>query len=177
MAQVDLPALLKSILQIATEHRIEIAPGFVRMTRALVLLEGIVEKYDPDFDMASELEPMLRELVREKSAPDEWARRLTDQTVENLEALGEAPALLTEALRRATRGRIRVESEITGLDRLSRRIEGASRRLVEGGVASALIVASALFAISEMNGFAIGCGLLSAFLLSRILFGYLSPWQ
>ncbi|MBA4685221.1 MAG: hypothetical protein H2076_09560 [Planctomycetes bacterium] len=177
LAQVDLPALLKSILQIATEHRIEIAPGFVRMTRALVLLEGIVEKYDPDFDMASELEPMLRELVREKSAPDEWVRRLTDQTVENLEALGEAPALLTEALRRATRGRIRVESEITGLDRLSRRIEGASRRLVEGGVASALIVASALFAISGMNGFAIGCGLLSAFLLSRILFGYLSPWQ
>ncbi len=177
LAQVDLPALLKSILQIATEHRIEIAPGFVRMTRALVLLEGIVEKYDPDFDMASELEPMLRELVREKSAPDEWVRRLTDQTVENLEALGEAPALLTEALRRATRGRIRVESEITGLDRLSRRIEGASRRLVEGGVASALIVASALFAISGMNGFAIGCGLLSAFLLSRILFGYISPWQ
>ena len=37
--------------------------------------------------------------------------------------------------------------------------------------------ASALFAISGMNGFAIGCGLLSAFLLSRILFGYLSPWQ
>lgn len=177
LAQVDLPALLKSILQIATEHRIEIAPGFVRMTRALVLLEGIVEKYDPEFDMASELEPMLRELVREKSAPDEWVRRLTDQTVENLEALGEAPALLTEALRRATRGRIRVESEITGLDRLSRRIEGASRRLVEGGVASALIVASALFAISGMNGFAIGCGLLSAFLLSRILFGYISPWQ
>lgn len=177
LAQVDLPALLKSILQISTEHRIEIAPGFVRMTRALVLLEGIVEKYDPEFDMASELEPMLRELVREKSAPDEWVRRLTDQTVENLEALGEAPALLTEALRRATRGRIRVESEITGLDRLSRRIEGASRRLVEGGVASALIVASALFAISGMNGFAIGCGLLSAFLLSRILFGYISPWQ
>lgn len=177
LAQVDLPALLKSILQIATEHRIEIAPGFVRMTRALVLLEGIVEKYDPEFDMASELEPMLQELVREKSAPEEWMRRMTDQTVENLEALGEAPALLTEALRRATRGRIRVESEITGLDRLSRRIEGASRRLVEGGVASALIVASALFAISGMNGFAIGCGLLSAFLLSRILFGYLSPWQ
>ena len=177
LSQINLPALLRSIIEIATEHRIEIAPGFVRMTRALVLLEGLVEKYDPDFDTASELEPLLQELVKEKSAPEELARRLAGQTLENLEALGEAPALLTEALRRATRGRIRVESEITGLDRLSQRIEGASRRLVEGGVASALIVASALFAISDMTGFAIGSALLAGFLLFRILFGYISPWQ
>ena len=177
LSQINLPALLRSIIEIATEHRIEIAPGFVRMTRALVLLEGLVEKYDPDFDTASELEPLLQELVKEKSAPEELARRLAGQTIENLEALGEAPALLTEALRRATRGRIRVESEITGLDRLSQRIEGASRRLVEGGVASALIVASALFAISDMTGFAIGSALLAGFLLFRILFGYISPWQ
>ena len=147
------------------------------MTRSLLLLGGLVEKYDPDFDTASELEPLLQELVKEKNNPQEWARRLSGQTLENLEALGEAPALLTEALRRATRGRIRVESEITGLDRLSQRIEGVSKRLVEGAVASALIVASALFAISDMVGFAIGCALLSAFLLFRILFGYISPWQ
>ncbi len=177
LAEIDLPAMLKSIIEIATDHRIEIAPGFVRMTRALVLLEGLVEKLDPEFDTATELEPLLKELLEEKAAPSERIKRAADQTLENLEAMGEVPALLSEALRRATRGRLRVESEITGLDRLSKRIENASRRLVEGGVASALIVSSALFAVSDLPWYAGGSALLAGFILFRILFGYISPWQ
>ena len=123
------------------------------------------------------MEPLLKELLEEKAAPSERVKRAADQTLENLEAMGEVPALLTEALRRATRGRLRVESEITGLDRLSKRIENASRRLVEGGVASALIVSSALFAVSDLPWYAGGSALLAGFILFRILFGYISPWQ
>jgi predicted unusual protein kinase regulating ubiquinone biosynthesis (AarF/ABC1/UbiB family) len=69
LSEVDLPALLKCIIDIATELRIEIAPGFIRMTRSLVLLEGLTEKLDPEFDTASELEPLLIDLMKERIGP------------------------------------------------------------------------------------------------------------
>ena len=83
-SDVDLPALLKSIIDISTEHRIEIAPGFVRMTRSLVLLKGLTEKLDPGFDTTSELEPLLIELMQEQGGTEGVLRRAADQTIDGI---------------------------------------------------------------------------------------------
>ncbi|MEE2883797.1 MAG: AarF/UbiB family protein [Planctomycetota bacterium] len=177
LSEVDLPALLKSIIDISTEHRIEIAPGFVRMTRSLVLLEGLTEKLDPGFDTASELEPLLIELMHEQGSAEGILRRAADQTLDGIETLGELPDLISDALRRATRGRIRVESEIVGLDRLSRRIEGSSRRIVEGILAASVLICAVILFISDLPWLALLCSLMVLFLLSRLVLGYISPWQ
>ncbi len=176
LSDVDLPALLKNIIDISTEHRIEIAPGFVRMTRSLVLLEGLTEKLDPGFDTTSELEPLLIELMQEQGT-EGILRRTADQTIDGIETLGELPELLSDALRRATRGRLRVESEIVGMDRLSRRIDGSSRRIVEGVLTSSLLICAVILFVSEMLWLALLCALLAVFLLTRLLVGYISPWQ
>ena len=177
LSEVDLPALLKSIIDISTEHRIEIASGFVRMTRSLVLLEGLTEKLDPGFDTASELEPLLIELMHEQGSAEGILRRAADQTLDGIETLGELPDLISDALRRATRGRIRVESEIVGLDRLSRRIEGSSRRIVEGILAASVLICAVILFISDMPWLALLCSFMVLFLLSRLVLGYISPWQ
>ena len=174
---VDLPALLKSIIDIATEHRIEIAPGFVRMTRSLVLLEGLTEKLDPGFDTASELEPLLIELMREQVSAESVMRRAADQTIDGIETLGELPDLISDALRKATRGRLRVESEIVGLDRLSKRIDLSSRRLVEGILTAALLICTVILFVSSMPWWGFLCAAMALFLLARLLVGYFSPWQ
>jgi predicted unusual protein kinase regulating ubiquinone biosynthesis (AarF/ABC1/UbiB family) len=168
---------LKSIIDISTEHRIEIAPGFVRMTRSLVLLEGLTEKLDPGFDTASELEPLLLELMQEQRSAEGILRRTADQALDGVETLGELPDLISDALRRATRGRLRVESEIVGMDRLASRVDGASRRIVEGVLAASLLICSAIFLVSDLPWMALFSLLVVGFLLVRLLFGYLSPWQ
>ncbi|MGE4619258.1 MAG: AarF/UbiB family protein [Planctomycetota bacterium] len=177
ISDVDLPALLKSIIDISTEHRIEIAPGFVRMTRSLVLLEGLTEKLDPGFDTASELEPLLLELMQEQGGAEGILRRTADQALDGVETLGELPDLISDALRRATRGRLRVESEIVGMDRLANRVDGASRRIVEGVLAAAMLICLAIFLVSDLPWLALFSALVVGFLLVRLLFGYLSPWQ
>lgn len=177
LSDVDLPALLKSIIDISTEHRIEIAPGFVRMTRSLVLLEGLTEKLDPGFDTTSELEPLLIELMQEQGGTEGILRRTADQTIDGIETLGELPELLSDALRRATRGRLRVESEIVGMDRLSRRIDGSSRRIVEGVLSSSLLICSVILLVSELPWLALLCASGAVFLVVRLAVGYISPWQ
>lgn len=147
------------------------------MTRSLVLLEGLTEKLDPGFDTASELEPLLIELMHEQGSAEGILRRAADQTLDGIETLGELPDLISDALRRATRGRIRVESEIVGLDRLSRRIEGSSRRIVEGILAASVLICAVILFISDLPWLALLCSLMVLFLLSRLVLGYISPWQ
>lgn len=176
LSEVDLPALLKCIIDIATEHRIEIAPGFVRMTRSLVLLEGLTEKLDPGFDTASELEPLLIDLMKEKIGPENLLRRTADQTIDNIEMLADLPELMSDALRKATRGRLRVESEIVGLDRLIRRVDGSNRRVVESVIAGAALICATLLYVTDHYWLAILalCG--ASALIVRLLVGFLSPW-
>ncbi|MDE0960556.1 MAG: AarF/UbiB family protein, partial [Planctomycetota bacterium] len=177
LSEVDLPALLKCIIEIATEHRIEIASGFVRMTRSLVLLEGLTEKLDPGFDTASELEPMLVDLMQEKASPEQLLRRTADQTIDNIEMLADLPELISEALRKATRGRMRVESEIVGLDRLARRIDGAGRRVVDSVLAAAGMICATMLYATDHPWLAFVALLVAGGLVVRILVGFYSPWQ
>ena len=177
LAEVDLPALLKCIIEIATEHRIEIAPGFVRMTRSLVLLEGLTEKLDPQFDTASELEPLLIELMKEQIAPDKVIRKTADQAIDSIELLADMPELITDALRKATRGRLRVESELVGMDRLTRRIDHASRRVAESLVSAALLICAAILYSADHAWLALVMACLSLGLTLRWVLSYLSPWN
>ena len=63
------------------------------------------------------------------------------------------------------------------MDRLSRRIDGSSRRIVEGVLTSSLLICAVILFVSEMLWLALLCALLAVFLLPRLLVGYISPWQ
>jgi ubiquinone biosynthesis protein len=177
LSEVDLPALLRCIIEIATEHRIEIASGFVRMTRSLVLLEGLTEILDPGFDTASELEPLLVDLMQQKTSPDQLLRRTADQALDNIEMLTDLPELVSEALRKATRGRLRVESEIVGMDRLARRIDATGRRVVDSVLAAAGLLCATMLFTADHLWMALIALVVAGGLVARILVGFYSPWQ
>lgn len=177
LSEVDLPALLRCIIEIATEHRIEIASGFVRMTRSLVLLEGLTEILDPGFDTASELEPLLVDLMQQKTSPDQLLRKTADQALDNIEMLTDLPELVSEALRKATRGRLRVESEIVGMDRLARRIDATGRRVVDSVLAAAGLLCATMLFTTDHLWMALIALVVAGGLVARILVGYYSPWQ
>ena len=63
------------------------------------------------------------------------------------------------------------------MDRLSRRIDGSSRRIVEGVITSSLLICAVILFVSEMPWLAFFCSLAAVFLLARLLFGYISPWE
>jgi len=144
LREIDFPRLLSEILDLAREHRISIAPGLIVMTRCLMIIDGLGLRLDPEFNTAGELEPLLRELVEEQMRPDRLIRRLGHQVVGDIQAIAEYPQQFGEILRKLSQGRLRVDTHLQGLERLGRRFEASSNRIVEALIVSSLLVSSSL---------------------------------
>lgn len=144
LREIDFPRLLTEILDLAREHRISIAPGLIVMTRCLVIIDGLGLRLDPEFNTAEELEPLLREIAEDRMRPDRLAGRLGRQLFADFQSIAEYPQHFGEILRKLSQGRLRVDTHLQGLERLGRRFESSSNRIVEALIVSALLVSSSL---------------------------------
>ncbi len=142
--EIDFPRLLTEVLELARDHKISIAPGLIVMTRCLVLMEGVGLRLDPDFNTAEELEPLLRKLVEEQYRPDRVARDIGGQVIDNFVTMSEYPEHFGEILRKLSQGRMRVDTHLQGLERMGKRFESSSNRVVQALIVSSLLVSSSL---------------------------------
>ena len=142
--EIRLPDLLQSLLGMARDHRMEFSPGFIGMTRCLILMEGLAREIDPKFEISGVIEPLLRELVEEEIGPDRLLRLAGERFLDGISVAAEYPEQFGEALRRVARGRVRVETRLEGIDHLGKRIERSSGMIVQALVVSALLISSSL---------------------------------
>ncbi len=151
LSETDVPALFLTVMSIAREYRIMIVSGFVTMTRCLVLMEGVTCRLAPDFDAVAEMEPLVRQHLFEKYRPDRLAADAFDEIVDTVKAVSEYPHLIGDILRKASEGRLEIDTELKGLDRLQRHLDLASNRIVLALVVSSLLVSSSLVISNDVG--------------------------
>jgi len=144
LSEIDFPHLLTELLDFARDHKITIAPGMIVMTRCLVLIEGLGGRLDPEFNTAEEIEPMIRRLVEDQYGPEQLIKTGGGHLLESLSTISEYPQHFGDILRKLSQGRLRVDTHLQGLDRMSRRFEMSSNRLVQALIVSSLLVSSSL---------------------------------
>ena len=75
MADIDFGKLIQELLDGAMRHHISVPPDYTMMFKALVTVEGVGKQLDPELDLFKELEPYVRELVKQRYSPEElWHR-------------------------------------------------------------------------------------------------------
>tara|TARA_B100000609_G_scaffold199169_1_gene201022 strand:- start:1089 stop:2612 length:1524 start_codon:yes stop_codon:yes gene_type:complete len=75
MADIDFGKLIQELLDGAMRHHIAVPPDYTMMFKALVTVEGVGKQLDPELDLFKELEPYVRELVKQRYSPEElWHR-------------------------------------------------------------------------------------------------------
>ncbi|MFN0058199.1 MAG: ABC1 kinase family protein [Planctomycetota bacterium] len=151
LKETDIPTLFTTVMDIARDYRIRISPGFVTMTRCLVLMEGLAHRLAPDFDAVVELEPLARRYFTERYRPDRLVKDAGEQLAELARTFWEYPQLVGEILHRAAEGRIAVDTEIQGLERFQRAMELSTNRIVAALVVSSLLVSSSLIINSKVG--------------------------
>ena len=141
---IDLGALLKELVAFIRTHHLHIPPDLVLLIRSLVTIEGVGRALDPHFDIASELEPFLRELALRRFHP---ARLLTHtvRTAEDVQRVAMLlPDVLAQSLESIKRGELTVRFDLQHFENMVRQLTRASNTLAFGVLISGLVVASAL---------------------------------
>jgi len=144
LKELHLGGMMGEITALLREYRLALPPDLAMMIKALVTLEGIGRKLDPDFDMASEAAPFLQRAMLARYSPLAVARRGRRVFGDTLGLLSALPAELRQLLRTARHGRMNVNLDVERLEKFGQRMEHSANRLAMATLIAALIVGSSI---------------------------------
>lgn len=144
LAQLNLGQMLADVTAILREHRLGLPPDLALLIKAFISLEGMGRNLDPEFHMAAEALPLLREVAQQRYAPRAVARRSWQTLRQLLSTAERLPEDLGRLMRNARRGRLQVGIEVAHLKRVGDQIDRAANRLAMALVIAALIVGSSI---------------------------------
>ena len=145
LEQIDLSDIFQRVFAILRDFHLALPPDLALVLRTLLTAEGFVRRIDPSFDIARELAPIAKELMRERVSP----ARLRGEAGKLLAALGRAalstPNFVGQIEKIARTGSITVSIAPKDLERLRthERAGGADPQLYPAALA---VCAAILFA-------------------------------
>ncbi|GEC95275.1 MAG: hypothetical protein RLZZ220_3469 [Pseudomonadota bacterium] len=160
LKKLDLGALLADVVAILREHGLALPPDLALMIKAFITLEGMGRQLDPDFDIAGEAAPFLREVLLAHLAPRAIARRGWEALLGGVQMLAGLPQDLGRLLRAARRGKLQLEVDVPALKSFGDQLDRAASRLTMAIVTAALIVGSSIVMTVDRGGGVATLGLL-----------------
>jgi len=144
LAQLGLATMLADVTTLLRAHRLALPADLALLIKTFVTLEGLGRALDPDFHMAEEALPLLRQALRARYQPRALAERGWAELRGALGLIGGLPKDLARLLRAARRGRLQVHIDVADLRAVADQLDRAASRVSLGLVVAALIVGSAI---------------------------------
>ena len=142
LSRIEIAKLFQEGIETARKHSLILPVNLVLLGRALTIIEGVTRNLKPDFNLAIEIKPFLKELLRKRYRPD----KLLEETVEILSEWKRLIALfpkdVRDILRKIKENKLRIGFEHYRLKGLERSLDKASNRIAAGLVIAALIIGS-----------------------------------
>jgi ubiquinone biosynthesis protein len=129
LSQVSLGEAVQDLLHVAFRHSIRIPSDLTLLGKALLTMEGVVEKLDPDFSITDIAEPFGRQLLKERLRPKNVAEMAWKRLSDYGELFVDLPKNVKELTRLMKQGKVRLEIGIPDLDFLLRKLDQISNRL------------------------------------------------
>lgn len=128
-SQLSLGEAVNDLFSLAAKHGIRIPTDLSLVGKALLTMEGIVERLDPELSIVRIAEPFGRKLLLERLQPKHIAKKLWGHFGNYSEVLTELPASMKEFSAIMRKGKMQIEISLADLDRLLVRMERVSNRL------------------------------------------------
>jgi ubiquinone biosynthesis protein len=144
LKQVRFSALLTDLTTIMRENHLTVPPDLTMLFKALITLEGLGRQLDPDFQIVGHLTPFVKKIILDRYKPNALFKRGRRKATHFLEAIAGLPRDVSQVLREAHRGRLKINFDLKRLDHFGYQIDRAANRLTVAMIAAALIVGSSI---------------------------------
>jgi len=144
LKRLDLAAMLSDLMALLREHGLSLPPDLSLMVKAFITLEGMGRQLDPDFDIAAEAEPELKQVLLSYRTPAAFARRGWHSLSGAADLIAGLPQDLSSLLRSARRGKLQIQVDLVSLKHAVEQFDRAISRMTIGIVTAALIIGTAI---------------------------------
>ena len=172
--EINTGRLLHEFFEILSLYRIRFSPDLMLLAKALVTIEGVGRRLDPDFNMVVHLKPFMDKIVREKIGPAYIGKEASRIFLSFAGLIKNLPRDLQAFINRLNHNRFKIDLEHRGLDRLINDLDRSSNRLSFSMLIAALIIGSSLIMQTEKGPLLFGFPALG--FIGYSIAGFLGLW-
>lgn len=144
LRQIDIGVILRRFSNMIIAHDLKIVPGFYLLLKALIAIEGVGTKLNPDFCMTEYIEPYVKKLIRENPRLRHLPFDVYFTTMDMASLVKDLPFDLKDMMRLVKSGNLTIQFEHRGLEPMLTRNDQIVNRLVFALVLAALIIGSSV---------------------------------
>jgi ubiquinone biosynthesis protein len=149
LQDIEVGRMLMEFLEIMTTYRIRFQPDLMLLAKALVAIEGMGRKLDPQFDMVAHLRPFMEKAIKKRVSPRHALKEIGNQFMSYVNLTRNLPKDLKEILNSLNRNKFKIDLEHRGLDRFIRELDKSINRLSSSLIITALVVGSSIIMQTE----------------------------
>lgn len=144
LAELSLGRMLVDVTAILRENHLALPADLALLIKAFITLEGLGRGLDPNFNMAGEALPLLKQVVRARYRPGAMAGRVWGSWLRLMEVAEQLPQDLSRLLRKARQGRMGLDIESRSLRHVGKQLDRAANRISLALIIAALIIGSSI---------------------------------
>lgn len=127
--EVSLGAIFIELFQVAYRHHIIIPSEISILGKAILTLEGLIAKLDPELGIMEAVEPFGKKLMRDRYHPKHLLENSWKDFVENIEILTNLPKDLKAIATTIRKGKLQLDINVQQVQVFLRRLDRISNRL------------------------------------------------
>ncbi|WP_448811835.1 ABC1 kinase family protein [Agromyces bauzanensis] len=131
--------MMGDLFGILRDNRLRLPREMALLFKALLQIEGLAVKLDPEFRLGEALEPYAQRLARERMSALVFARRLARASVDMGELALDMPGVLRRVIDQVDTSGVQLHLRAAELDPIVGRVERIGNRLVAGMISAAFI--------------------------------------
>jgi ubiquinone biosynthesis protein len=144
LKHVRFSAVLNDLTTIMRENHLAVPPDLTMLFKALITLEGLGRQLDPDFQIVHHLTPFVKKIIVDRYMPGNLIKRGRRGLSHLTEAVTGLPGDISQVLREAARGRLKLNLDLKRLDHFGHQLDHSTNRLTMALITAALIVGSSI---------------------------------
>lgn len=175
LREVPLSDRIQRFRNILQNNTIELSRNYYLLMRALVVLEGVAEQLDPEYNVFSNLKSYARELMIKRYSPG----RIAGKTFEMLESgalfFSDLPSDAKSIIKKMREGHFQIEFRHRNLEPLYKTFDIVSNRISFAILVAALIIGSSLIVLANIPPYVFGNVPIIGF-IGFVISGLLALW-
>lgn len=180
IGDIDIKTLRTDVMTLAYKYHLKMPSYLTSLMKALITVEGLGKKLDPDFNFSEVAGPLAKKVYVERMKPQSIVRYIQNHYYQDIKPLKELPMNFNQLLKKTGDGRLTVKLEMELTPRANRKITQLVSRLGFAVITTGALIGSALvlqtnhsqrveeFAFLGIIGFSAGIIGLIVFLISSL---------
>ena len=174
LKELSMGQFLADIIEVVSQNRIKMPPDLFLLAKALMTIEGIGRKLDPEFNIVVQVKPFVEKLARQKYSPKRIAKEIRELAKELYAFTRSLPRDLNLIFSKIKKGTLRVEFEHKGLENLISQMDKVSNRVAFSIIIAALIIGSSIVMQTNKGPLFLGFPVLG--ILGFLIAGIMGLW-